>query len=97
MKWEISKEWWRTYTLILFFAFIVMAMFCYNALEQRNEYAKLYYDNPLLEESNWNCSMKFHFDKPVPVGDFNVIVDEFVMSMPCNETMSYNFLNGVAK
>ena len=97
MKFELSKEWWRTYAVLGVFAFLIMAMFFYAAIQQRNDYAELYFNEPILQESNWDCSMKFHFDKPIPVGDVNVIVDEFVMSMPCNEAMSYNFLNGMKR
>jgi cupin superfamily acireductone dioxygenase involved in methionine salvage len=44
MSFEVSKEWWRTYTVLLFVAFILMSFIAHNLADQRNEYADLYFD-----------------------------------------------------
>ena len=88
----IKEYCWKVYTGMFLVAFLVMTLFAYNGYQQRDYYADLYFNEPVLQEANWNCKINFHSEGVFNIGDFNMVIDSFEIELPCNEAMAYNFL-----
>jgi len=97
MKFEISKEYWKIWCVILLMGFLIMTSVSYGLIEQRNEYAKLYFDSDYFEKDmvcnisldleNVNPSLKEHYL------DSNILIKEFTITTKCNDFMLKNMIN----
>jgi hypothetical protein len=91
IKFEISKEWWRTYFIIAVFSFILLAMITNQIIQQRDSYADEYFNYP----KTWTCSIELDANKQVMVSDYNMQVNKISVSLPCNEAMTNKLFQGM--